>query len=57
VYLYAREEHDRQLADVLDKMARRELKRAGTARNVSRLGTYRARGRSSDPKESTDDHG
>src|SRR5215469_11243970 len=36
VYLYAREERDRQLADVLDRMARRELKRSGTARNVSR---------------------
>src|SRR5262245_36319244 len=36
VYLPAREERDRQLADVLDRMARRELKRSGTARNVSR---------------------
>ena len=57
VYLHAREERDRQLADVLDRMARRELKRSGTARNVSRSGTYRARGRSSGPKESTDGHG
>lgn len=57
VYLHAREERDRQLADVLDRMARRELKRSGTARNVSRSGTYRARGRSSGPERGTDDHG
>jgi integrase len=57
VYLHAREERDRQLADVLDKMARRELKRSGTARNVSQSGTYRARGRSSGSERGTDDHG
>jgi integrase len=32
VYLHAREERDRQLAAVLDKMARHELKRSGTGR-------------------------
>ena len=43
--------------DVLDRMARRELKRSGTERNASRSGTYRARGRSNAPRGSTDDHG
>jgi hypothetical protein len=57
VYLHAREERDRQLADVLDRMARRELKRSGTARNADRSGTYRARGRSSGRGRGTDDHG
>ena len=57
VYLHTREERDRQLADVLDRMARRELKRSGTTRNVSRSGTQRARGRSSVPRRGTDDHG
>jgi len=58
VYLHAREERDRHLADVLDRMARRgELKRSGTARNVSRAGTQRARGRSNGPRRGTDDHG
>ena len=34
VYLHAREERDRQLANTLDKMARRELRRSGgTTRN------------------------
>jgi hypothetical protein len=47
VYLHAREERDRQLAEMLGRMARRELKRSGTERNASRSGTYRARGRSS----------
>jgi integrase len=46
VYLHARDERDRQLAAIFDKMARRELKRSGVARNVSRSGTQRARGRS-----------
>jgi integrase len=57
VYLHAREERDRQLADVLDRMARRELKRSGTARNVSRSGTYRARGRSTGRERGSDEHG
>ena len=57
VYLHAREERDRLLADVLDRMARRELKRSGGAGNVSRSGTQRARGRSSGPGRRAVDHG
>jgi integrase len=57
VYLHAREERDRQLADVLDRMARRELKRSGRARKVTQSGMQRARGRSSGPGRGTDDHG
>ena len=57
VYLHAREERDRQLADVLDRMARRELKRSAGAGNVSRSGTQRARGRSSGPGRRAVDHG
>src|SRR5262249_40459856 len=37
--------------------ARRELKRSGTAWNVSRSGTQRARGRPNGPGRGTDDHG
>jgi hypothetical protein len=39
VYLHAREERGRQLADVLDKIARRELKRSGTTGTGRRSGT------------------
>ncbi len=47
VYLHAREERDQQLAVALDKMARRELKRSASTRNMDRSGTQRARGRPS----------
>ena len=39
VYLHAREERDRHLAATLDKMARRELKRAARTRKASRSDT------------------
>jgi integrase len=39
VYLHAREERDRHLADVLDKMARQELERSSKTRNGRQSGT------------------
>jgi integrase len=57
VYLHAREERDRHLADVLDKMARQELKRSSKTWNGTRSGTQRARGRLTGPQQRPSDHG
>ena len=57
VYLHAREERDRQLASTLDKMARRELRRSGGARNGGQSGTQRARGRPKGSQNGSSDHG
>jgi hypothetical protein len=39
IYLHAREERERQLAAMLDKMARRELKASAAKRTTGRSGT------------------
>lgn len=47
VYMHVRQERDKEIATTLDRMAKRELKRAGTRRNdqlpAARSGTRRAR--------------
>jgi integrase len=56
VYLHAREERDRQLANTLDKMVRRELRRSSGGRNAGQSGTQRARGRPKGSKRGNSDH-
>jgi integrase len=57
VYLHAREQRDRQLANALDKMARRELKRSRSAHSGGQSGTQRARGRPKGSQNGAGDHG
>jgi integrase len=46
IYLHARQERDKQIADAVDKMVRRELNRSGgKARQDKPAGTQRARRR------------
>ena len=43
IYLHAREEREQQLAAMLDRMARREVRASGAKRTARRSGTQRAR--------------
>ena len=45
VYLHAKEEPDREVAETLNEIARCELKRSARGASATRSGTERARGR------------